>query len=249
MQRQNIYLASDFHLGLDFPDLSVNREKKIVSWLDSIRHDCAELYLVGDIFDFWFEYKSSIPKGYSRLFGKLAELSDDGVKIHFFTGNHDMWMFQYFQQELGVSLHKAGIEKIFFGKSYYIAHGDGLGPGDRGYKIIKKIFSNPVCQFLFHLLHPNIGLWLMKNISRGGRLGEEKITEIKEKEKEWLVQFARDHLNKGHEVDHFIFGHRHFAMTYPLLPTKAHLHYLGDWLHFNTYVKIDENTGPTLIHF
>ena len=101
MQRQNIYLASDFHLGLDFPDLSVNREKKIVSWLNSIRPDCAELYLVGDIFDFWFEYKSAIPKGYSRLFGKLAEMSDDGVKIHFFTGNHDMLMFQYFQQELG----------------------------------------------------------------------------------------------------------------------------------------------------
>jgi UDP-2,3-diacylglucosamine hydrolase len=249
VQRQNIYLASDFHLGLDFPDLSVNREKKIVSWLNSIRPDCAELYLVGDIFDFWFEYKSAIPKGYSRLFGKLAEMSDDGVKIHFFTGNHDMWMFQYFQQELGVSLHTSGIEKIFFGKSYFIAHGDGLGPGDRGYKVIKAIFSNPVCQFLFHLLHPNIGLWLMKKISKGGRLGEEKITEIKDKEKEWLVQFARDYLTKGKAVDHFIFGHRHFAMTYPLSPTKAHLHYLGDWLHFNTYIRIDENNGPTLLHF
>lgn len=248
MHRSNIYLASDFHLGLDLPEKSEAREKKIVSWLESIKEDCAALYLVGDVFDYWFEYNSVVPKGYTRLLGKLAEFCDLGIEVHLFTGNHDMWMFEYFQKEIGVVLHRQGVHRTFFGQKYFIAHGDGLGPGDRGYKVIKKIFSNSFAQFLFHRLHPNFGLWLMKTISRRGRLGEEVVEKIEDKEKEWLVCFARDFLQQGNKVDHFIFGHRHFAMSYQLQPHHAILHYLGDWLHFNTYIKIDDN-GPQLLRY
>ena len=248
MTKQHIYLASDFHLGLDFPEASAIREKRIVAWLDSIKHDCAQLYLVGDVFDFWFEYSSAIPRGHTRLLGKLAEFCDAGIEVNLFTGNHDMWMFEYFQKELGVNLYKAGVEREFFGKSYFIAHGDGLGPGDRGYKVIKSIFSNPVCQFLFHRLHPNLGLWLMKSISKRGRLGESQIKEIADKENEWLVKFARSYLQQKPSIDHFVFGHRHFAMSYGLAPTSATLHYLGDWLHFNTYMRIDQH-GPQILHY
>lgn len=248
MESKKIYLASDFHLGLDIPESSAVREKKIVAWLDAIKADCGQLYLVGDVFDFWFEYKAAIPKGHTRLLGKLAEFCDAGIEVSLFTGNHDMWMFEYFQKELGVKLYKSGVERQFFGKSYFIAHGDGLGPGDTGYKIIKAIFSNPICQFLFHRLHPNLGLGLMKYISKGGRLGEYKINDIPEKEKEWLVQFAISYLKDSKHIDHFVFGHRHFAMSYPLAPHSSTLHYLGYWLHFNTYMRIDEQ-GPAILEY
>ncbi|HMG14223.1 MAG TPA: UDP-2,3-diacylglucosamine diphosphatase, partial [Saprospiraceae bacterium] len=141
---QKIYFASDFHLGLDAKTSSKNREKLIVKWLDEVSKDASHIYLVGDLFDFWFEYKFTAPKGYTRFLGKLGELTDKGIIIEVFTGNHDMWMFSYLQEELGIPIHRAPIIREFFGKRILIGHGDGLGPGDHGYKFLKNVFANPV---------------------------------------------------------------------------------------------------------
>ena len=247
MAGKNIYLASDFHLGLDVAEsTSDTREKKIVEWLTSIEQDCSELFLVGDLFDYWFEYTEVVPKKFIRFLGKLCTMADNGIKIHVFTGNHDMWLFNYFQQEVGVELHKAGIQKQFFGKKYFIAHGDGLGPGDHTYKVIKVIFSNKIMQWCFHRLHPNFGIKLMKWISQRGRLNDKPLTEISKPEQEWLVQFARGFL-RNENVHNFIFGHRHFPFEYNLSDEQK-VFYMGDWLKFNTYIKIDQ-TGPQLLKY
>ena len=168
-ETKNIYFASDFHLGAPNHESSLIREKSIVSWLYHIKDDAAEIYLVGDLFDFWFEYKRAIPKGFVRLQGKIAELTDKGIPVHIFTGNHDMWIFDYLPKELGVSLFRKPIEREFFGKRYLIGHGDGLGPGDRGYKFLKKIFANKFCQWCFARLHPNFGIWLADKSSKTSR--------------------------------------------------------------------------------
>jgi UDP-2,3-diacylglucosamine pyrophosphatase LpxH len=168
-ETKNIYFASDFHLGAPNHESSLIREKSIVSWLDHIKDDAAEIYLVGDLFDFWFEYKRAIPKGFVRLQGKIAELTDKGIPVHIFTGNHDMWIFDYLPKELGVSLFRKPIEREFFGKRYLIGHGDGLGPGDRGYKFLKKVFANKFCQWCFARLHPNFGIWLADKSSKTSR--------------------------------------------------------------------------------
>lgn len=247
MTGKNIYFASDFHLGLDVPELdSLSREKLVVQWLDSIEADCAELFLVGDVFDYWFEYKEVVPKHFIRFLGKVCQMADKGIKIHLFTGNHDMWLFTYFQKEIGLSLYKKGIERSFFGKTCFIAHGDGLGPGDQVYKVIKSIFSNSLMQWCFHRLHPNFGIRLMKYISRRGRENDRPLHTIEVPEREWLVQFSRSYL-KENRVDYFFFGHRHYPMKYPL-EDNATFFYLGDWLTHFTYVKMDEY-GPQLLKF
>ena len=159
------YFASDFHLGINARLSSLDRERQICRWLDLVSQDAEAIYLVGDVFDYWFEYKSVIPKGFSRILGKLAEVRDKNIPIYFFTGNHDMWMFRYFEDELGIPIYRQPIIREIHGKTFFIGHGDGLGPGDYGYKMIKKIFANKTCQWLFARLHPNFGLWLMNFFS------------------------------------------------------------------------------------
>jgi UDP-2,3-diacylglucosamine hydrolase len=239
LNRDKIYFASDFHLGLDHIFPSKEREIKIVQWLDTIKSDCAELYLVGDVFDYWFEYKTVVPKGCMRLLGKLCEMSDQGIKIHLFTGNHDMWIFDYFTKEIGLEMHYQPINVSYHGKAFHIAHGDGLGPADYGYKFIKKIFTNPICQWLFHRLHPNFGLWLMKKTSHTSRMTDDEDVKITDPEKEWLVQYSNDYV-KGHAVDYFVYGHRHHPMTYQLKNSEAKVIYLGDWLTHFTYLRVSE---------
>jgi len=141
---KKIYFASDFHLGVPDKERSLTREKLAVKWLDEIKHDAAEIYLMGDLFDFWFEYKHAIPKGFTRVLGKIAEINDAGIPIHLFTGNHDMWMYDYLPEELGVTIYREPVIKTFNGKKFYLGHGDGLGPGDHGYKFIKKVFASPM---------------------------------------------------------------------------------------------------------
>ncbi len=225
---------------------SIQREKIIVSWLDDIKDECGVLYLVGDIFDYWFEYKSAVPKGCIRLLGKLCELSDAGVEIHLFTGNHDMWIFDYFTKEVGLKIHYKPINVTHFGKQYHIAHGDGLGPKDHLYKFIKKVFSNPICQWLFHRLHPNFGLALMKMLSQKSRESDKILTSIDKPEEEWLIQYSNDYATKN-EVDYFVFGHRHFPMTY-LLKNNATVFYLGDWITHFSYLIVDE-AEPKLCYY
>ncbi len=241
---KRIYFASDFHLGAPSFEASLEREKKIVAWLDHIKESASEIFLVGDIFDFWFEYKRAIPKGFVRLQGKIAELTDQGIPVHVFTGNHDMWIFDYLPKELGIQLYRAPIEREFFGKNYFIGHGDGLGPGDRGYKFIKKVFANRFSQWCFARLHPNFGIWLASKSSQSSRA---KTGTSDEKyhgdDQEWLVLFCKEMLKKQH-VDAFIFGHRHLPLEIAVSPTSTYYN-LGEWINYCTYLEISKE-GATL---
>ncbi|MDP5075392.1 MAG: UDP-2,3-diacylglucosamine diphosphatase, partial [Flavobacteriales bacterium] len=163
--KNKVYFASDFHLGAPNFEESLVREKKVVQWLEEVRKDASEIFLVGDVFDFWFEYKRAVPRGFTRLLGKISEITDSGIPVHWFIGNHDMWIFDYLPQECGITLHRAPIVREWNGKKYFIGHGDGLGPGDNGYKILKKFFASNFCQWLFARLHPNFGIWLAQKSS------------------------------------------------------------------------------------
>lgn len=231
---KNIYFASDFHLGVNAEESSEAREKKIVRWLDSIQDDMAALYLVGDVFDHWYEYRQTIPKGYIRLFGKLAELRDKNIPIYFFTGNHDMWMFNYFNDALGIPIYHEPIIREYDGKTFFIGHGDGLGPGDHGYKMIKTIFNNKVCQWLFGWLHPDIGLKLMRFFSVKSRQYTGDEGQFSKPETEWLVQFAEDDIKK-HEIDYYVFGHRHLPIDYTLSNNTSRYINLGEWMYASSY--------------
>jgi UDP-2,3-diacylglucosamine hydrolase len=230
---------SDFHLGVPTREKSLEREKRIVRFLNQIKNDAKEIYILGDIFDFWFEYKTVVPKGYTRLLGTIAHLSDSGISIHFFTGNHDMWSFSYFQEELGVKLYKEPILKEIDGKKFFLGHGDGLGPGDKGYKFIKKIFSNSFCQWLFAHMHPNIGIGLANYFSRKSRMANAQADEVFLGEnEEWLVQFCKDYLSKNPPVDYFVFGHRHLPLDIRLEKGARYIN-LGEWVKYNSYAVFD----------
>ena len=245
---KKIYFASDFHLGVPDYASSLEREKKIVRWLDTIKHDAEEIYLLGDVFDFWFEYKKVVPRGYVRLLGKIAELTDSGIPVHWFTGNHDMWIFDYVPKELNVIMHRTAIQKEFNGKKFYIAHGDGLGPGDHGYKFIKKVFASKVCQWLFARIHPNLGIrianyWSGKSRIATGNYEENYLGD----EKEFLVVYSKEILAKEY-FDYLIFGHRHLPLDVDLTPnpspkergTPRYIN-LGDWVKYFTYAVFDGN--------
>jgi len=237
-QGKKVYFASDFHLGIPDQATSLQREKRICAWLDTIKTDAGLLYLVGDLFDTWFEYKNVVPKGYTRFMGKLAELSDNGLKIEAFTGNHDLWMLGYFEKELGIPVHHKPIAREINGKKFFIAHGDGLGPGDHGYKMLKKVLRSPISQWMYRRLHPDTGVGLASWFSRLGPKhadGPEK--EFLGPEKEWLVQFCLETLNNEH-YDYFIFGHRHIAVAYPLPQNSLYVN-LGDWIRYDSYAEFD----------
>jgi UDP-2,3-diacylglucosamine hydrolase len=238
--KNKIYFAGDFHLGAPDAPRSLAREKMIVSWLEQIRHDAAEIYLLGDLFDFWFEYKHAVPRGFTRLLGKLSELTDSGIPVHVFTGNHDMWIFDYLPSECGIILHRKPIERVWNGKKFYIGHGDGLGPGDHGYKFIKKVFASKVCQWLFARLHPNFGIWLASRMSGYSRksTGDKDLKFLGE-ENEWLVQYCKEVLQKQH-FDYFIFGHRHLPLEISVGPTSTYFN-AGDWLVHYTWLEWDDN--------
>ena len=247
MNDKKIYFASDFHLGVPTPGLSMAREKRICRWLDSIKNDAAEIFLVGDIFDFWFEYKYTIPKGTVRLLGKIADLVDSGIKIHFFVGNHDLWMKDYFVEELNVTVNHHAITRVFNDKIFYIGHGDGLGPGDRGYKLLRKIFASKLCQWLYSRLHPNLAFYIAKRSSKRSRIStgneDEKFLGA---ENEWLFLFSREYL-KEHKIDFFVFGHRHLPLDLDV-DGKARYINLGEWINYNTYAVFD-GTKMSLLKF
>lgn len=234
-KKRKIYFASDFHLGIPNNKESYLREVKVVSWLDHIKNDANEIYLVGDIFDFWFEYKYTVPKGCIRFLGKIAELIDLGVKIHFFTGNHDMWMFDYLPQELGITIHRDSIQREWNGKKFFIGHGDGLGPGDRFYKFIKTFFQSKVCQWFFARLHPNLGMGIANFWSKKSRISNiKKGEEFLGDEKEWLYIYAQNILKKEH-FDYFIFGHRHLVLDLKIKNKNARYINLGEWVTGNPH--------------
>ena len=195
---KKIYFLSDFHLGAPDPVTSLQREKLIVSFLDSIKHQADSIFIVGDVFDFWYEYKKVVPRGYVRLLGKLAELTDSGIAIYFFVGNHDMWMKNYFQKELNVPVYFEPREFVFNQKQFLIGHGDGIGPGDHGYKTLKKIFRNPFCQWLFGVFPPSVGIGLANFFSRKSRqaAGNHKEENFYGEDKEWLLVYTKETMSK-----------------------------------------------------
>jgi UDP-2,3-diacylglucosamine hydrolase len=229
-----IYFASDQHFGAPTPELSFPREQKFINWLDEIKQDAAAIFLLGDLFDFWFEYKTVVPKGFIRVLGKLAEIKDAGIPVYFFVGNHDLWMDHYFEKELNIPVYFDNQEFTFNGKTFLIGHGDGKGPGDLGYKRMKKVFTNPISKWLFRWLHPDIGVKLAHYLSVKNKLisGAEDVKFLGE-ENEWLVQYAKRKLETKH-YDFFVFGHRHLPMTIDVSEKSKYIN-LGDWIGYFTY--------------
>lgn len=240
-QRSKIFFASDFHLGVPTREDSLKREKLLVNWLDDIKHQAQAIYLMGDIFDFWFEYKTVVPKGFVRLFGKLAEITDSGIPVHLFKGNHDIWALNYLQQEIGIHLNHDRIITQIGNKCFFLAHGDGLGPGDNGYKFMKKIFQNRFNQRLFRWLHPDLGARIAFYFSRRSRYANE----LKEQkngtppvEEEALYIFSQEMLKQHPSIDYFIFGHRHLPINVKI-GDKARMLILGDWITQFSYAEFD----------
>ncbi len=235
---KKVYFSSDNHLGAPTLEASRPREKKFVSWLDEVKDDAAAIFLLGDLFDFWFEYKTVVPKGFTRVLGKLAELTDSGIPVYFFVGNHDLWMRDYFEVELGIPIYRDVMEFTFNDKVFLIGHGDGKGPGDKGYKRMKKVFTHPFFKWLFRWLHPELGVRIAQYLSVKNKLisGEEDKTFLGE-ENEWLAAYARRKLEKKH-YDYFIFGHRHLPMEIQVGDNSTYFN-LGDWITHFSYGEFD----------
>ncbi|WP_067145377.1 UDP-2,3-diacylglucosamine diphosphatase [Pseudotamlana agarivorans] len=238
---KKIYFASDNHLGAPTAEASRPREKKFVAWLDTIKQDAAAIFLLGDMFDFWIEFKTVVPKGFTRTLGKLAEISDSGIPIYYFVGNHDLWMNGYFEEELNIPVYHKPKEFTFNNKTFFIGHGDGLGPGDKGYKRMKKVFTNPFCQWLFRWLHPDLGVRLAQHLSVKNKLisGDDDAKFLGE-DNEWLVQYCKRKLEDKHR-DFFVFGHRHLPLNIDLNDNSKYIN-LGDWIQYFTYGVFDGET-------
>ena len=242
---KKIYFLSDFHLGAPNELESRKREDRLVHFLQYAKNDAAAFFIVGDIFDFWFEYKTVVPKGFVRILGCLAQISDEGIPLHIFTGNHDLWMQDYLTKELNAKVYFEPQTFALGKKQFLIGHGDGLGPGDYGYKRLKKVFTNPVCQWLFRWLHPDAGIKLANYFSAKSRAKTGSTDEVfLGADKEWLIIYCKEQAQKM-EVDYFVFGHRHFAIDYAI-NERSHYINLGDWIKLNTYGVFDGDTMQLL---
>lgn len=246
-ESKKIYFLSDFHLGAPDQASSLEREKTIVAFLEVIRKDAAIIFILGDLFDFWYEYKRVIPKGHVRILGKLAELSDSGIKLYFFTGNHDMWMNGYFENELGAEVDMEPKEFEFNGVTFLIGHGDGLGPGDHRYKFLKKVFRNKISRLMFGALHPSWGIGLANYFSRKSRAATGKMDkQFLGEDKEWLIIYCKGMLKRKH-YDYFLFGHRHLPMEIDLGQGSTYIN-TGDWINYFTYACFD-GKKVSLLHY
>lgn len=237
---KNIYFLSDAHLGSLAIDHSRTHERRLVSFLDSIKEKAAAVYLLGDMFDFWYEYKYVVPKGYTRFLGKLSELTDMGVEVHFFTGNHDIWAYDYLEKECGVQLHKQPLTTEIYGKVFLLAHGDGLGDPDPKFKVIRYLFHNRFCQIMFSALHPRWAMWFGLTWAKHSRLKRKNGEEppYMGEDKEHLVLYAKQYSNHHPDVDYFLFGHRHIELDINV-SDKARVIILGDWITQFTYAVYD----------
>ena len=235
---KKIYFASDNHLGAPTAEASFPREKKFVAWLEKIRKDAHAIFLLGDLFDFWFEYKTVIPKGFTRVLGKLAEITDSGIPVYFFVGNHDLWMNGYFEQELNIPVYHKPKEFTFNQTTFFIGHGDGLGPNDKGFKRMKKVFTNSFFKKMYRWIHPDLGVKFAQYLSVKNKMisGEEDAKFLGE-EKEWLVQYCKRKQEQAHR-NHYIFGHRHLPMQVDLGNQSTYTN-LGDWITHYTFAVFD----------
>ncbi|SDT88606.1 UDP-2,3-diacylglucosamine hydrolase [Polaribacter sp. Hel1_33_78] len=242
---KKVYFASDQHLGAPTAASSFPREKKFVAWLDEVKKDAEAIFLLGDLFDFWFEYKTVVPMGFVRVLGKLAEIKDSGIPIYFFVGNHDLWMHDYFETELNIPVFYSPQEFLINNKKILMGHGDGLGPHDKGYKRMKKVFTFPLFKWFFRWLHPDLGVKLGQYMSIKNKMisGEEDAKFLGE-ENEWLVQYCKRKLTQQH-YDYFVFGHRHLPLEIELQENSTYIN-LGDWIQYFTYGQFDKNTFSLL---
>jgi UDP-2,3-diacylglucosamine hydrolase len=240
--RIKFYFISDFHLGIPDYASSLKREKRFVRLLDEAKADAAAIYLMGDVFDFWFEYHTVVPKGFTRLFGKLAEITDLGIPVHLFRGNHDIWAFSYLETELNIRLHRTSEVVVLGGKKFFLSHGDGIGPGDKGYKLLKKLFEFRPNQWLFRWIHPDIGSRMALYFSRKSRIAniikEGRIEKTGNYDHERLIIYSREMAVKDPSIDFFIFGHRHLPIDLPI-SANARCIILGDWVTNFTYAVFD----------
>ncbi len=239
-ENKKVYFASDQHLGAPTPEASFPREQKFVKWLTEVKKDAEAIFLLGDLFDFWFEYKTVVPKGFVRVLGKLAEIKDSGIPIYFFVGNHDLWMSDYFEKELNIPVYHSPQEFKIDGKTLLIGHGDGLGPEDKGYKRMKKVFTFKPFQWMFRWLHPDLGVRLGQYMSVKNKLisGDEDAKFLGE-DNEWLVQYCKRKLETKH-YDYFVFGHRHLPLEIRLQENSKYIN-TGDWVKYFTYGVFKEN--------
>lgn len=238
---KKVYFASDQHFGIPNATESRKREDRFIRWMDEIKADAQIIFLMGDLFDFWHEWKYVVPKGYIRVLGKIAELKDSGIEIYFFVGNHDLWMKNYFQEELGIPVF---FEKQYFeinNRQFLLAHGDGLGPGDKGYKRMKKVFTNPLAQWAFRWLHPDIAMRIANYMSQKNKMisGDEDKQFLGE-DKEFLILYSKEKL-KTDKINYFVYGHRHLPMVLDLSPDSKYVN-LGDWISYFTYGVFDGNS-------
>jgi UDP-2,3-diacylglucosamine hydrolase len=232
-----IFFASDFHLGLPSGSVPLEREKRIVRWLNKVSGEAKEIYLLGDVFDFWWEYKLVVPKGFTRFLGTISSLTDSGIPVHLFTGNHDMWIGKYLIEECGIIIHSEPYITTFNDKKFYLAHGEGLGSKNPGYKILLAIFRNKPLQVLYSALHPSIGLGIGHRWSLNSRLGKGISLEFLGDEKEDLFRHSKKILQKE-QIDYFIYGHRHLPMTFNLQQGSV-ITILGDWIRKGSYAEWD----------
>ena len=235
-----IYFLSDAHLGsLAIPHRRM-QERRLVRFLDEIKDKAEAIYLLGDMFDFWYEYKQVVPKGYTRFLGKISELTDMGVEVHYFTGNHDIWAYDYLEQECGVILHKKPCTVELHDKTFFLAHGDGLGDPDKKFKFIRGIFHSGLCQKMFNLLHPDLGVAFGLAWAKHSRMKRKdgKEPPYMGEDKEYLVLFAKEYLKTHPEIDYFMFGHRHIELDL-MLSKQSRLMVLGDWISQFTYAVFD----------
>lgn len=238
---KKIYFASDFHLGMPDLERSLEREKSIVSWLNAIAKDASAIYLLGDVFDFWFEYKTVVPKGFVRFLGAISRLTDAGIPVYLFPGNHDLWVGKYLEAECGVVVVKDAITIKLGNDICYLHHGDGLGPGDVGYKWLKKVFLSKIAQKAFAIIHPGIGVSFAQKLSKKSRLAQNpKEDNYLGDSKEHLTQFCKQYLLncKTQKPKYFIFGHRHLVLDIDLGEGVRYIN-LGEWLHGSQYAEYD----------
>lgn len=238
-QPEKIFFAADFHLGLNTGSQPIEREKKVVRWLKKTATEAKAIYLLGDVFDFWWEYKDVVPRGFTRFLGTIAEITDSGIPVHFFTGNHDMWVRDYLSQECGIVVHESPLTATFNGRTFHLAHGEGLGSDNYGYKILLSIFHNKPLRVLYSALHPSIGVRFGHKWSLNSRLGKGISKEFLGEEKEDLIKYANS-FTTGEKPDYFIFGHRHLAMTCKL-KNNAEVVFLGDWIKHSSFAEWDGN--------
>jgi len=233
-----IYFASDLHLGMYPPEESKKREKLFVQWLEQIRNDALELWLLGDVFDYWFEYRKVVPRGFTRFLGKLAALSDEGVKIHLIPGNHDIWAFNYLPQEIGLEVHPGPVERNWNSHLFYLGHGDGLHRGDWKYRFLQGMFKNRLLQWLYARIHPNGSITFAHWWSKKSRLNHGIFDEFLGADQEHQIQFARKKLEENPAIEFFVFGHRHIPFDIRV-GESCRVFCLGDWIGNFTYGVFD----------